>query len=83
MRDNQGRSLFHQCVNRLLNLRFGERVDARSGLIENYQWWISQNHSGYRQTLLLAHTQPNASLSDTRIHFVRKIRDESPSARSL
>ena len=58
-----------------LDLRFGKRVDAGSGLVQQQDRWILQQHARQRHQLPLAERKPRAALADIGVQALRQIVD--------
>ena len=71
MGNDERRAALRQLGQRLLNRRFGLRIQRRCRLIENENRRILQEHARNREALLLPAGELDAALSDDRIQSLR------------
>src|SRR5690606_2615638 len=72
VRDEDGRGARENEVERFLNLRLGERVNAGGRLVQNEDGGLLQQHTQQADQLALAHAQARAALAYVAVQAVRQ-----------
>ena len=71
VRDYEGRAAFKKFFQRLLHLRFGNRIERGGRLVKQQNRSVFQNGAGDGKALFLTARKPDAALTDMRFIALR------------